>query len=87
MVEAPRIARRGRRVVLALAIVLAACSTPPATLSNPRDSIVLQWQEGKTSEAEAASIAERHCDAWGTHAIPGDRQTHGDSVTQTFLCR
>jgi hypothetical protein len=87
MVEAPRIARRGCRVAPALAIILAACSTPPATLSNPRDSIVLQWQEGKTSDAEAARTAERHCDAWGTHAISGDRQRHGDSVTQTFLCR
>ena len=70
----------------ALALVLAACSTPPTTLSNPRDSIMLQWQDGKTSDSSVRTVAERHCQSWGKRAVPGGVEANGDTRVESFRC-
>jgi starvation-inducible outer membrane lipoprotein len=79
---------RPLRPLAAIAVVLclAACSTPPTTLSNPRDSIMLQWQDGKTSESSVRTVAERHCDAWGKRAVPGGVDAKGETRIETFRC-
>jgi hypothetical protein len=72
---------------LALAAAsLAGCSTPPTTLSNPRDQIVLQWEPGKTSQSTADTTADRHCRAWGKRAVAGDVEEKDGARTQTFRC-
>jgi uncharacterized lipoprotein YajG len=72
---------------VAAALLLAGCSTPPTTLSNPRDEITLQWEQGKTSRSNVETVAQRHCEAWGKNSVPNPPQSNGRSVTQTFLCR
>ena len=73
-------------LALVVLLALAGCSDPPTTLANPRDSIMLQWQRGKTSESMVKTEADRHCDAWGKHAVAGDRKTQGDTIVQSFRC-
>jgi starvation-inducible outer membrane lipoprotein len=78
-----------RKAIAALILggaLLAGCSTPPTTLSNPRDSIMLQWEPGKTSESAVKTTAERHCRSWGKEAVPGDAQEKDGARIQTFRC-
>jgi len=79
--------RSGLLAALAAAgAVLGGCSTPPTTLSNPRDSIMLQWQPGKTSESTVKTTAERHCRSWGKEAVPGEVEEKDGQRIQTFRC-
>jgi starvation-inducible outer membrane lipoprotein len=71
---------------LVAALALAGCSTPPTTLSNPRGSIMLQWQDGKTSQSTVRTLAERHCESWGKRAVSGGVETKNDTRVESFRC-
>jgi hypothetical protein len=73
-------------ILVASAAALVACSTPPTVLSNPRNSIMLQWRPGETSDSAVRTTAERHCESWGKKAVAGELQEKGDLRVQTFRC-
>jgi starvation-inducible outer membrane lipoprotein len=78
--------RPARSAALTLAAMLAGCSTPPTTLSNPRDSIMLQWDPAKTSQSSVETTADRHCKSWGKRAVAGDVQEKEGARIETFRC-
>ena len=76
-----------RVAVAALMLSVAACNTPPWTVSRSRDAITLRWYSDEMDIAAARIVADWHCQSFGKTAALASSEQSGSIQIAEFRCR
>jgi hypothetical protein len=62
-------------------------SEPLPFTNSPPDSITIEWDPSRNTEADVKYIAEQHCLVWDEHAEAVRDETRGTTHATRFVCK